>query len=148
MANTNKIPHPRHKPVYRIRNGSEYDRALVQRGSLTVWIDSQAQQPWAYGGPCHRGAAFLYSDLAIQTLLTVREVFQLTNRQTEGLVRSLFELLELPLQVPDHTTLSRRGKTLPVHLPKQARGPLHLVLDSSGLKVYGEIGRASCRERV
>lgn len=138
MANTNKLPDPRPKPVYRIRNWSTYDRALVQRGSLTLWIGEDALQHWADEGPTQRGAQFLYSDLAIQTMLTLREVFHQTNRTIEGWVRSLFGLLQLALPVPDHTTLSRRGRTLEVVLPKQARGPLHLVLDSSGLKVYGE----------
>ncbi|MBI3659074.1 IS5 family transposase [Candidatus Acetothermia bacterium] len=138
MANTNKIPHPRQKPVYRIRNWSDYDRALTQRGSLTRWIGDDALQHWAYQGPTQPGAQFIYSDLAIETMLTLREVFHQTNRETEGLVRSLFALMQRALPVPDHTTLSRRGRTLAVRLPKQAREPLHLVLDSSGLKVYGE----------
>jgi len=111
---------------------------LVQRGSLTIWIDPDVRTQWEYDGPPQRGAQFTYSDLAIETMLTVREVFHLGNRETEGLVHSVFELLQLRLGVPDHTTLSRRGKTLRVRLPKKARGPLHLVLDSSGLKVYGE----------
>ena len=138
MPNTNKRRRPRRKAIYHIRNWSAYDRALVQRGSLTVWIDTAAQKQWAYDGPAQRGAQFTYSDLAIETMLTVREVFHLTNREAEGLVCSLFELLQVALAVPDHTTLSRRGKRLRVRLPKRARGPLHMVLDSSGLKVYGE----------
>lgn len=138
MDTITKPARPRRKTVYRIGNWPEYDRALVQRGSLTIWIDPEAQKHWEYNGPCQRGAQFSYSDTAIETMLTVREVFHLTNRQTEGWVRSLFEVLDVPLEVADHTTLSRRGKTLAVRLPKRARGPLHLVLDSSGLKVYGE----------
>ena len=138
MINTIKPARPRHKPVYRIRNWSDYDRALVHRGSLTLWIGDEALLQWAYEGPPQRGAQWLYSDLAIETMLTLREVFQLTNRAVEGFVCSLFALLQVALPVPDHTTLSRRGRTLDVRLPKQALGPLHLVLDSSGLKVYGE----------
>lgn len=138
MSPTNKPTRPRQKSVYRIRNWADYDRALVQRGSLTLWIGEDARQHWTYAGPTQRGAQFLYSDLALETMLTLREVFQLTNRAIEGFVRSLFTLLQIHLPVPDHTTLSRRGRTLRVSLPKQAQGPLHLVLDSSGLKVYGE----------
>lgn len=138
MPNTHKPARPRQKSVYRIRNWSDYDRALVQRGSLTLWISDDALQHWAYAGPPQRGAQFLYSDLAFETMLTLREVFHQTNRQIEGLVGSLFTLLQIQLPVPDHTTLSRRGRTRGVTLPKQAHGPLHLVLDSSGLKVYGE----------
>lgn len=93
---------------------------------------------WVYQGPAQQGAQYDYSDSAIQMVLTMREVFRLTNRATEGLMRSLFQLLKVDLKVPDHSTLSRRGKTLKAKLPKRAQGELHLVLDSSGLKVYGE----------
>jgi len=71
-------------------------------------------------------------------MLTIKEVFHLTNRGVEGFVRSLFAMLNLPLPVPDHSTLSKRGKTLKVRLPKKSSGSLNLVLDSTGLKVYGE----------
>ena len=135
---TTKPTRSRQKAVYRIRNWSTYDRALVQRGSLTIWISAEVRQAWRYAGPLQRGAQREYSERAIEAMLTVKEVFHLSNRATEGFVRSLFELLHLDLVVPDHTTLSRRGKTVPVHLPKQAEGTLQLVLDSSGLKVYGE----------
>jgi IS5 family transposase len=126
------------KAVYRVKNWRDYDKSLVQRGSLTFWIDEAALKQWVYQGPAQQGAQFDYSDRAIQMTLTIREVFRLTNRATEGLVRSLFQLLKVDLKVPDHSTLSRRGKTLKVTLPKRAGGELHLVLDSSGLKVYGE----------
>ena len=71
-------------------------------------------------------------------MLIVREVYHLTNRGAEGFVRSMFRMLEIGLEVPDHSTLSRRGKTMHVRLPKWSKGPLHLVFDSSGLKVFGE----------
>jgi Transposase DDE domain len=132
-------PHrPRRKPIYHVRNWAEYDRALVERGSLTVWVAAEALQGWRYAGPPQRGAQFTFSDRAIECVLTVKEVFHLTNRSVEGFMASLFGLLQVRLPVPDHSTLSRRGKTVSVRLPKRARGPLHLVLDSSGLKLYGE----------
>ncbi|RIK24154.1 MAG: IS5 family transposase [Chloroflexi bacterium] len=71
-------------------------------------------------------------------MLTVKEVFHLTNRQTEGFMRSVFQLLALALPVPDHSTLSRRSQSLKVQLPKKVRGQLNLVMDSTGLKIYGE----------
>lgn len=126
------------KAVYRVKNWRDYDKSLAQRGSLTFWIDDEALKAWVYQGPTQQGAQFDYSDLAIQMTLTIREVFRLTNRATEGFVQSLFQLLKVDLKAPDHSTLSRRGKTLKVILPKRAQGELHLVLDSSGLKVYGE----------
>jgi hypothetical protein len=138
MPNTTRVSRSRHKTVYHIFNWKAYDQALVQRGSLTFWISDQVRRAWTYDGPPRRGAQFQYSDQAIEAMMVVREVFHLTNRATEGLTRSLFQLLRVDLLVPDHSTLSRRGRTVSICLPKRARGPLHLVLDSSGLKVYGE----------
>ncbi len=126
------------KTPYRVRNWPEYDRALVQRGSVILWVSDDAIAGWLYDGPTHRGAPFVYSDTAIETVLTLREVYHLPNRGAEGFVRSLFQKIGIPLPVPDHTTLSRRGRTVRVRLPKKAQGPLHVVLDSSGLKIYGE----------
>jgi hypothetical protein len=111
---------------------------LVKRGALTLWVDEAVASQWWHVGPNQRGAQPTYSDVAIETVLTLKEVFHLPNRATEGLARSLMELLGLALDVPDHSTLSRRGKTVRVRLPRKATGPLHAVLDSSGLKVYGE----------
>jgi hypothetical protein len=131
-------PHDTKKPAYRIRNWKKYNDALVNRGSLTLWVDQASLQAWRHQGPARRGAQFDYSDLAIQCLLTLRAIYHLTLRATEGFARSLFELMRLDLPVPDYTTLCRRAKTLCIDLPRQAEGPLHLVLDSTGLKVYGE----------
>jgi len=138
MAKITRATHPRRKRVYHVRNWSEYDKALVKRGSLTIWVSDEVLEMWRYNGPSQQGAQFRYSDQAIEAMLTVREVFHLTNRSSEGFMRSLFQCLQVDLPVPDHTTLSRRGETLKVSLPKRAQGALHLVVDSSGLKVYGE----------
>lgn len=138
MSNTTQAPRPRRKAIYHIRNWSAYERALVERGSLTFWISPAVRRAWEYHGPRQRGAQFAYSDQAIEVMWILKEVFHLSNRATEGLLRSVFQLLHLCLPVPDHSTLSRRGKTVVVTLPKQAHGPLHVVMDSSGLKVYGE----------
>lgn len=138
MHNTTTATRSRRTTIYHIRNWSAYDRALVQRGSLTIWISEDALAAWGYQGPRQRGAQFDYSDQAIEAMLTLKEVFHLTNRETEGLVRSVFALMQLALAVADHSTLSRRGRTVQIRLPKRVRGPLQVVLDSSGLKVYGE----------
>lgn len=124
--------------IYRIRNWKQYNDALVRRGSLTLWVEETTLQAWRYQGPARQGAQFVYSDLAIEGLLTLRAVYYLTLRATEGFARSLFELMGLELPVPDYSTLGRRAATVRVTLPKRAGGPLHLVLDSTGLKVYGE----------
>ena len=126
------------KSAYHIRNWKQYNDALVRRGSLTLWVDQEMLQTWRYQGPRQRGAQFRFSDLAIECLLTLRSVYHLTLRATEGFAHSLFGLMNLDLPVPDYTTLCRRAATVRVTLPKRAEGPLHLVLDSTGLKVYGE----------
>jgi len=138
MPNQNKRIRACRQSFYHIRNWTTYEQALVQRGSLTVWVSDDVKQTWLYAGEKQRGAQFTYSEHALRTMLTVREVFHLTNRQVEGFLCSLFQLLRLSLPVPDHSTLSRRSQTVSVTLPKRVSGPLNLVLDSTGLKVYGE----------
>ena len=110
----------------------------MQRGSITFWLPDNIEQTWLYVGEKQRGSQFDYSDKAIEIMLTIKEVFHLTNRGVEGFVRSLFQMMNIDLPVPDHSTLSKRGKTLNVKLPKKANGSLNLVLDSTGLKIYGE----------
>jgi IS5 family transposase len=126
------------KPIYRIRNWRQYNDALVNRGSLTLWVHQATLRSWRYQGPRRQGAQFRYSDLAIQCVLTLRAVYHLPLRATEGFARSILGLMGLDLDVPDYTTLCRRAKTLQIDLPKKTVGPLHLVIDSTGLKVYGE----------
>src|SRR4051794_28296511 len=126
------------QPIYRIRNWKQYNQALVNRGSLTLWVDQATLRAWPYQGPAQQGAQFRYSDLAIQCVLTLRAVYHLPLRATEGFARSIFGLMGLDLDVPDYSTLCRRAKSLQITLPKRAVGPLHLVIDSTGLKVFGE----------
>jgi hypothetical protein len=121
-----------------VKNWSEYDRALVQRGSITFWLSEDFEERWRYVGEKQRGSQYDYSQQAILILQTVKNVFRLPNRATEGFMGSVFEMLEISLSVPDHTTLSRRGKGLNVVLPKKVCGHLDIVMDSSGLKIYGE----------
>ena len=128
----------RRKELYRVKNWSEYERALVQRGSISFWLSDDLEKTWLYVGEKQRGSQFDYSDKAIEIMLTLKEVFHLTNRGVEGFVRSLFGMMKIDLPVPDHSTLSKRGKTLKVKLSKKASGSLNLVLDSTGLKIYGE----------
>lgn len=131
-------PRPRQKALYRVKNWSEYDKALVERGSITFWLSDGFEKNWLYTGEKQRGSQFDYSDQAIEIMLTVKEVFHLTNRQTEGFLRSLFAMLKIALPVPDHSTLSKRGKKLKVNLPKKSGQSLNIVMDSTGLKIYGE----------
>ena len=128
----------RRKELYRVKNWSEYEQALVQRGAITFWLSSDFEKVWLYTGEKQRGSQYDYSDRAIEIMLTIKEVFHLTNRGVEGFVGSLFGMMNISLPVPDHTTLSKRGKTLKVKLSKKAKGSLNVVFDSTGLKIYGE----------
>jgi hypothetical protein len=128
----------RPKTLYRVKNWSEYEKALVQRGSITFWISDDFEKTWMHTGEKQRGSQFDYSDQAILVTLTVKEVFHLTNRGVEGFMRSIFRMMKINLPVPDHTTLSKRGKELKVNLPKKANQKLNIVMDSTGLKIYGE----------
>ena len=128
----------RPKALYRVKNWSKYDKALVQRGSITFWLSDDLEKSWLYVGEKQRGRQFDYTDQAILVMLTVKEVFHLTNRGVEGFVRSLFRMMKIDLPVPDHSTLSKRGKVLKVKSPKKASQSLNIVMDSTGLKIYGE----------
>lgn len=125
---------------YRVMNWAEYDRALVNRGSLTVWFDAATiKDAWTPAPPQGRGKPGLYSDVAIQTCLTIKTLFRLPYRATEGLMKSLMALHRLDLPVPDHTHMSRRVAQLSVTVPRIPRkGPVHVVVDSTGLKIFGE----------
>ncbi len=128
----------RPKTLYRVKNWPEYEKALVQRGSITFWMSDDFEKSWTHTGEKQRGSQFDYSDQAILVMLTIKEVFHLTNRGVEGFVRSIFRMMKINLPVPDHTTLSKRGQDLKVHLPKKAHPTLNIVMDSTGLKIYGE----------
>lgn len=128
------------KATYRIRNWKEYNRALKQRGSLTIWLCDEAIENWTTeeltGG---RGASPTYTDLAIETMAMIQVVYSLPGRQTQGFLQSLFSLMNLDLTAPDHSTLSRRRRHLDITVPvKKSSQPRHLVVDSTGVKVYGE----------
>ncbi len=127
------IPKQRH----RVTNSAAYDAALRQRGSLTVWFTDAAIAAWKAEPRTTRGGQSRYSALAIATALTLRSVFRLALRQTEGLIGSIIALLGLDLAVPDHTTLSRRAESLDVVRPRPGSGPVHLLVDSTGLKLCG-----------
>jgi len=128
---------PRQK--HRVTNSAAYDAALRQRGSLTVWFTDEAIEGWRAAPRTTPGGQPWYSSLAILTGLTLKAVFRLALRQTEGLIGSIIGLLGLELRVPDHSTLSRRAKTLEVPRPQPRRNgePLHLLVDSTGLRLCG-----------
>src|SRR5919205_1437131 len=117
QAGRRHIPRQKRK----VTNWAEYDASLRQRGSLTIWFTDKAIAAWRAEPRTTRGGQPWYSELAILTALTLRAVFRLAYRQTEGLIGSLMRLLGLDLPVPDHTTLSRRAATLEVPRPRSGR---------------------------
>src|SRR3954447_14682910 len=135
QAGRHHIPRQRRK----VTNWPAYDASLRQRGSLTVWVTEEAITAWKAEPRTTRGGQPWYSELAILTALTLRAVFRLALRQTEGLIGSVIHLLGLDLASPDHTTLSRRAATLEVPRPRSGSNaePVHLLVDSTGLKLCG-----------
>jgi hypothetical protein len=118
-------------------NWPEYNKALKRRGSLTIWFDPG--MAWAALPTGKRGRQPVYTDAAVQTCLTMKVLFGMALRQTTGFVESLLRLVGLDWDVPDFSTLSRRQKTLVVNITHRvSQGPLHLLIDSTGIKVEGE----------
>jgi hypothetical protein len=133
MANTHSVVR------YRIQNWRAYNRALINRGRLTVWFDEQAIAAWRNTAPAAGpGAPRVYADLAIECTLVFKSVYHLSLRAAQGFLSSIVELLQLTLPIPDYSTVSRRQGVLAVRssLTPQ-RSPRHIVIDATGLKVYG-----------
>jgi hypothetical protein len=129
------------KATYRVRNWAAYNDSLVQRGSITLWISDEMIEGWhpEPEGPRQRGGQVQYSERAIECMLTLRAVFRLPYRQTEGLGQSIIDMLGVEVTVPDYTTLCKRSADLMVDLPiSGSQEAKHLVVDSTGLKIYGE----------
>lgn len=125
---------------YCVRNWSEYNKALVNRGSLTIWFDEKTIEEWHNTQPSgQRGRPYSYSNTAILCGLAFRNLFRLPLRATEGFISSLIKLLQLPIAAPNYTTLSRRQTSIEIPSYKnETNKPIHLVVDSSGIKIYGE----------
>ena len=124
----------------RVTNWPAYEAGLRQRGDLTIWLDEAALSGWNAPRRTTRGGQPRYADAAIELVLTLRLVFHLALRQAEGFARSVLRLLGLDLSVPDHTTLSRRGRAFAGRQPRTLRHdrPVHVVLDSTGLQMFGQ----------
>jgi transposase len=130
------------KMKFKLTNWPEYEAGLRRRGSLTLWISPQVVSSWQAPKRTTRGGQPRYSDLAIETALTLGLVFGLRLRQTEGFMASVLKLMGLDLAVPDHTTLSRRASKPRAPNKRQFsrvpdKGPVHVLIDSSGLQIYG-----------
>ena len=128
------------KQKYRVSNWAAYNESLRQRGDLTIWVSGEVSCLWSASRRISRGGQPKYSDLAIRLCLSLRVVYALPLRQTQGLMRSVAALMGLDISVPDFSTLSRRGKglVLPAKRRSGSGDPVHLVVDSTGLKIFGE----------
>lgn len=126
---------------YRIKNWSEYNRALINRGNIIFWVESEALKSWNSSiHSCRPGRPEVYSSEAILLMLVLRETFRLSLRSLQGFVTSVFSLMRITLKIPCYTQVSRRAKSLHKKIPKisPSKGVKHLVFDSTGLKVFGE----------
>jgi hypothetical protein len=129
------------KACYRVQNWRDYDAALRRRGDLTVWVTAEAIEAWTPANTGRRGRPQRYSKMVVETGMMLRLVFGRPWRQTEGMLASILRLLGLDLPVPDHTTFSRRSVDLTVaKAVRTATGPVNVVIDSTGLKVFGAGG--------
>jgi len=127
------------KQRYQVRNWPDYNKGLVKRGSLTLWFDEDSVREWHKTKKLGRGRPKLYADAAILCMLTLKMVFRLPLRATQGIVKSIIDLLGLSIIAADYTTICRRQKLLKVPLQKSVTNePLHAVFDATGLKVFGE----------
>lgn len=130
----------KNKQRYRIRNWPQYNKALCNRGSITFWFDKQAIKSWLNRKKSgKRGKPLTYGSACLRCMLVLKSVYHLPQRATYGLVYSLVQLMGLDLPVPHPTILSRRAASLEVALARHKEGaPLHVLVDATGLKVYGE----------
>jgi len=132
--------HPKYKTSYRVKNWPEYEKSLRNRGDITVWLSRDAIDAWTPPKNGKRGGQPIYSDIAIETSLTLRLVFHLPLRQAEGFLKSILKLMDLYLPCPDHTTVSRRNRSANIHRHTRSLpdGPVHFIVDSTGLKICGQ----------
>ena len=126
---------------YKIKNWKEYNQALRQRGSLEIWLDKAMEQQWRYSGPSQQGAQYQYSDRCIEMAAVLRSVYHLKYRQLQGFLESVVRQLGWSVPVPDYSVINRRTRRLNIAIqikPHKKGEKLYIVMDSTGLKVYGE----------
>ena len=125
------------KERFKLSNWSSYNESLKKRGSLTIWFEAGMRANWLYNGRQKPGGQKIYGEVAIEFCLTIRSLFRLPYRQTEGMVNSLMTMSSLALPVPSYTQFNRRTKHIAIDL-KDSKEDIHIAVDSTGLKVYGE----------
>lgn len=135
-----KVTQDKEKAVYKLRNWSDYNASLKNRGKLTIWLSDDVNASWLYDGIQKPGGEVIYSDVAIEFCLTIKHLYGLGYRQTEGFVEDIFSLLGIDLPVPSYSQLQRRSAAIEIDIRvrKNSKEAIDLVVDSTGLKVYGE----------
>ncbi|OQK20868.1 IS5 family transposase, partial [Vibrio parahaemolyticus] len=124
------------KPRYKTTNWKQYNKALINRGSLTFWIDEEAIRQWKQSKQDKRGRPLQFSDLAITTALMVKRVFSMPLRALQGFIDSVFSLANVPIVCSHYSYISRRAKQVEVSFKPKTRGAIqHLAIDATGLKV-------------
>ncbi len=125
---------------YKLSNWSSYNESLKKRGKITIWLSNEIKSGWVYGGKNKPGGKVKYGDLSIEFCLVMKYLYGLAYRQTEGFVDDLFKMLKIELPVPSYTQINRRSKNIEVdiRIRKRRKENLTVVIDSTGLKVYGE----------
>jgi hypothetical protein len=126
------------KKKYKVKNWKNYTKSLINRGSINLWIDDNLENKWYSKKTNKPGRQEIYSDFAIETVLTLGKVFNQRLRQTTGLVKSLFKLMNINLPVPDYSTLSRRAGNIKINIYTIPKNTVNFIVDSSGIKIYGE----------
>ena len=127
------------KKKYKITNWSAYNKSLTQRGSLEIWLDTDIIDNWRYSGPKYQGGQFEFSDSCIICLLQLKAVYKLPYRQLEGFINSILRMMNIDYKSPSYSQICRRAKSLEVDIDaRKPMGKIYLVVDSTGLKVYGE----------
>ena len=125
---------------YKVRNWSDYNAGLEKRGSISFWIDEEVIAQWQNQEKTgKRGASNYYNDIAIETVVVIKSIYQIAGRQAVGFVKSVMALMKVDLKVPDHSTVSRRLSKIEIDLPiRKVKEARHVVIDSTGIKIFGE----------
>ncbi len=125
---------------YKLKNWSDYNNSLKNRGKITIWLNESVKNDWLYSSKRNKGGKIIYSDIAIEFCLVIKYLYNLAYRQTSGFIEDIFSMFNIDLSVPSYSQIQRRSKFLDVDIRvlKNKKGSIDLVIDSTGLKVYGE----------
>ena len=130
---------PKSKDKYKVLNWSTYNKSLINRGRLNIWINEEVIGAWTYKGEKKKGGQIIYSDLSIEVSASIKRLYKFGYRQTEGFLKSVFSIMQIDLSVPAYTQMQRRIKSLKIDLGDfRKKDNIDVVVDSTGLKVFGE----------